>query len=829
MDSNIANRNYSAKMQNQNSLKRKDNATEIEQVYLSDSEPVYVEGYYGAAAATEGNEKQQLYKFFATLRKYWLIILAINLLATAAVIIYEAQKPDYYKADVRIQINNEMNPASGSGSGSFIFIPGNDPTYFTTQLQIIEGSGLLRRVVKTLDLEYNPAFFNSNRGRELTVWQNVLRMFQLYKPTPAQNNTGNQNALQNKLTLKKDSGLDLDNQAEQLAPYVDYLGNSLNVAPVRDSRTANKDTRLIEVEFTHYDPTIAAKVANAIADTYVLQNLEQKVQTNAAAGDFLQKRVAELQSQIRLGEERLINYGKSNQILSLDSSQNTVVQRLSDLNGKLGQAENDRITAEAAYRAAVQNPMTNEIVQSKDGRTSGLEGQLTTLRQRLDQLKTEYTEEWWEVVQVRRQIAGIEKELQVTRKLATNTSLGTLEQAFREAAARERELRNNFDKQRADVLKQNEAAINYRIIQQEIDTNKTLLDGLLVKSRETEVILNGTPNNVHIVDRALTPRSPAGPQRAKNILVVFMASLAAGIGLAFLLGWLNDTIRYSDDLEPQLGLPVLGMIPMIPAAYSGFAQKLLPARLATKKGRKLGKNVYNLDSFEKPVIAEAYHQLRTSLLLSTAGGPAQTILITSGQGGEGKTVTSLNLAKSLAQIGAKVLLIDADLRCPKLHTINDISNKTGLTSLLTTKNINQELIDDVIQKDPRGGLHILTAGPHTPNPANLLSSEQMRDLLKNLSSQYSHILVDSPPVLYFADSSILSTYVDAVVLIARNNVTSQQTVLQAKKRLLDVHAKVIGIVVNDIPLNSQQYYNYDYYQESSTKAVEEDHGMLGIN
>jgi capsular exopolysaccharide synthesis family protein len=221
--------------------------------------------------------------------------------------------------------------------------------------------------------------------------------------------------------------------------------------------------------------------------------------------------------------------------------------------------------------------------------------------------------------------------------------------------------------------------------------------------------------------------------------------------------------------------------------------------------------------------------LRTSLLLSTAGGPARTILITSGQGGEGKTVTSLNLAKSLAQIGAKVLLIDADLRCPKLHTINDISNKAGLTNLLTTKKLNQELINETIQKDPRGGLHILTAGPQAPNPANLLSSEEMRNLLKTLSSEYSHILVDSPPVLYFADSPILSTYVDAVVLIARNNVTSQQTVLQAKKRLLDVHAKIIGIVLNDIPLNSRQYYDYDYYKDSAPDTVEEDHGMLGLN
>jgi uncharacterized protein involved in exopolysaccharide biosynthesis len=199
------------------------------------------------------------------------------------------------------------------------------------------------------------------------------------------------------LNLKVDTTVNLDSQAEVLAPYVGFLKAGLDVSAVKDSRTTNKETRLIQVEFTHQDPQMAAKIVNSIADVYVLQNLERKVESNATAGDFLQKRVAELQSQIRFDEERLINYAKSNQILSLDSSQNTVVQRLADLNGKLSQAEGERINAETAYRAALQNPMRNVIAESKDPRTAGLETQLTGLRQRLEQLKAEFTEEWPEV------------------------------------------------------------------------------------------------------------------------------------------------------------------------------------------------------------------------------------------------------------------------------------------------------------------------------------------------------------------------------------------------------------------------------------------------
>jgi succinoglycan biosynthesis transport protein ExoP len=288
-------------------------------------------------------------------------------------------------------------------------------------------------------------------------------------------------------------------------------------------------------------------------------------------------------------------------------------------------------------------------------------------------------------------------------------------------------------------------------------------------------------------------------------------------------------VQNSDEIESELGLPLLAAVPAAPV---GLSKRLLPKAFPFRRKNRFLRSYYNLPLFERPAFLEAYLQLRTHLMLSTAGGPPQTILVTSGGEGEGKTLTALNLAASLAKNNDSILLIDADLRCPRINLIKELRNDCGLTTLLTAKEINEHLIEKTIQKDNDSNLYIMTAGERSVNPANLLCSEEMRALLGKLSTKYSHIIIDSPPALYFADSTILSTLVDSVIIVVRDNVSSKQSILKVKKLLHNVGAKVIGMVMNGIPRNGTNYNKYryyEYYEKTADLPDDEDGQVLRLN
>ncbi|HMF57487.1 MAG TPA: polysaccharide biosynthesis tyrosine autokinase [Pyrinomonadaceae bacterium] len=770
--------------------------------------------YRGYDLAAE--EEVHLLDYWRSVRKRLWLVISITVLMTTLAAIYMARKPDIYAAQARVQVDLEnINPALGTNRGGVnINYRISDPAYFNTQLQILSSPGLLRRVVKTLDLEHNQAFMHPQSQNTRSTWQNILKIVGL---GASSNSEQNQQATQDiPLTTNVASAVASEDlvEAKRLQPYVALLQAGLKIDPVKETRLLIKETRLIDISYTHQDPQIAAKIINALADTFVLANEEKRNENNNTTGGYMQKRIAELQTEIRADEERLINYANQHAILSLDAGQNTVVERLAGLNRQLLEAENQRKLAQAAYEASLQPGAAEARADDTNKQIQQYESSLVELRKKRAELLVDNTEEWPEVQQINKQIEVLERQLQESRTHAASTVTTNLKTNYMQAKATEDSLRDAFNKQRAETLVQNEAAVNYNIIKQGIETNKQLLDGLLQRSRENDVMGEGTPNNIHVVDYSLVPEGPIGPNRTRIVLLALILSFGFGVGFALFLDYLDDTVRSADDVEKILRLPALGVIPSI----EGRARrKLLPTAgsLQIRNGKGGGNQsllIFNTDN--RSALAEAYRQLRTSVLLSTAGRAPKSLLVTSSQPAEGKTTTATNIAISLAQTGASVLIIDADMRRPRLHSIFETVNGKGLSTYLSSEMSDAELLDMVEQHEP-SGLHYLTSGPVPPNPAELLGSEQMRKLLSCIEKSFTHVIIDSPPIASFTDGVLISTIVDGVLLVVHGGKSSRHVVRRARQVLQDVGAKIFGVVLNNVNISSHDHYYYQrYYQQS---------------
>lgn len=765
---------------------------------------------YNYGVDPNADNEVHLLDYWRAIRKRLWLVFGVVALITMLAIVYVARKPDLYEAQARVQVDLEDTGGVGNNPRP-LYGPTDDPIYFNTQLQILVSPGLMRRVVRTLDLEHNPDFFKGNPAQRPSTWQTLKRMAGLgSKPAatteakpPDQLPLASTNVAQ--ATAREDL-----NEAKRLEPYVNTILGDLKVEPVKETRASYyKETRLIDIKFSHTDPQVAEKVVNAIAEAYVFSNLEKRTETNSTTGAFLQKRIAELQQQIRTSEERLVNYAKNNQIISLDPNQNTVVERLAGLNQQLLQAENERKTAEAAYNAANAPGAATALADADAKQANEIEGTLVNLRQKRAQLLVDATEEAPEVKEVDQQIAELDKQLKDLRSRKSQTLLTNLNTRYQETLERERSLRKSFEEQRSQTLSQNEAAINYRIIQQEIETNKQLLNGLLQGAKENDVLLAGKPNNISIVDYALTPDSPVGPNRTRTVVAAFFLSIGFGVILALFFEYLDDTVHSTEEVERVLHLPALAVIPSVgPAVRRRAIAGITALQKQNGNNGQSSELLMNVDS--RSPLAEAYRHLRTSVLLSTAGRAPRSLLVTSSLPGEGKTTTAVNTAISLAQTGASVVIVDADMRRPRLQRIFEMHEAEGLSSILSSDVGESEMLE-LVRTDPASGLNVLTSGPIPPNPAELLGSDQMRRLMAALQGRYTHVVVDSPPISSFTDGVLIATMVDGVLLVVHGGKSSRHIVRRSKQLLNDVGAKVFGVVLNNVNLQSHDYYYYQSY------------------
>ncbi len=749
------------------------------------------------------------------LRTYWQAIRrniwwisGITLFATLAVAVYQIKQPDRYEARARIEIGHE-NSAPGlkeiAGAG-----PSEDSVYFNTQLQILTSAALLRRVVKTLDLEHESAFLNSSQGSRSSSPNNLPNRTE--RDRVASTNSEVLPAISTAETSKQ---LDL-NDAKRLEPYVEALAEGLKVEPIKETRTETRETRLINISFNHNVPEISSKVVNAVADAAVIMNLERKAEATTIAAEFLQKRIAELRSEIRQREQQLVSYAGKNQIISLDPNENTVVERLAGLNRELLEAENERRKADAAYKGALAPGAAESMVSDVNERNNPQETKLAELRQRRVQLLVENTEEWPEVKEVDKQIAEVETQIKKRQATAVASIRKSLETRYRQAIAREQSLRDAFNEQRNTTTAQNQAAINYKIMQQEIETNKGILQSLLQHSKENDIAQAGLTNSIHVIDYATNPDEPVGPKRLMNVGLALLLSLGLATVWALVRERFDNTFHSISDVEKKLHVPALSVVPPVKgASHRGVLSSIGPFTMMNNGRTERGPELLlgNHDS----VLAEVYHQLRATLLLSKDGLELKSLLVTSSLPSEGKTTTAINTAISLAESGANVLLVDGDLRRSHLHEILEVNNDQGLSNALSNGMDSAEILS-LIKKTEVEGLSLLTSGPQLKDSARLLDHEKLRHIIETLESKFTHLVIDSPPIVPFADSVILGAEVDGVLMVVQGGKSPQEIVLRSIRLLDDVDAVILGVLLNNTKLQPLDTYYQSYCQKYYLEA-----------
>jgi succinoglycan biosynthesis transport protein ExoP len=674
----------------------------------------------------------------------------------------------------------------------------DDNDYYKTQYEILKSRTLAAQTIQEQGLEKNVVFTGDGDGGGVLIealkWLQSLpsKAFALInsffrEPTP----------------VKRGSVLGINSE------LVDAYQGMLEVEPIQR-------TRLVKIAFNTPDPQFSAQVANAHADAYIRQGLKLRSQANQEAQSFLEEKLKELKKRVEESEAALNVYRREKGIISLDEKENIVVERLVDLNKRLTEAEAERIGLEAQVHLIRRRDYDSLPAVINSGLISSLKTQLTALQGEYANLSAQFKAGYPKLAQVKASLEEVELRLQhEIRKIVAG-----IVSTYLAARGKENELRAKMEQQKAATLQLKDAAVDYAVLAREVDTNRQLYDSVLGRMKEVGVAAEVRASNIFVIDKAEPPIIPSSPNKKQILLLAALLGLMGGLGLALFFEHLDDTLKTSEDAERYLSLPNLGLVPELPGSHRSFLERapIIGRRAARKNGNGFSEpeiTFYPREPEEKPVSSfhssgaanEAYRTLRTGILLSKAEQPPKTVLFTSAVHGEGKTATVVNSAMSFARMGARVLLIDADLRRPFCHKILGLRRGLGVAELLR----GEIQPSWAIQPTHVDNLFFISSGSSTLDPTEFIGSMKMRDILGSVRDHYDYILVDSPPVMAVSDALLLSTMVDGVVVVIGGQGTPRDTVKQACSRLHYAHAKILGTMLNRVNTNGNGYA--DYYDE----------------
>ena len=761
------------------------------------------------------------------------LILALAILVTAATAFYMYRLPSEYRATTQMLIEPRRPKMTSKDSININF--GQDANYYQTQLQLLRGSELMREVVIRTGLYREPNVFGDESRGPLSALQ------ALFSSEKADADKDALPMITDVDSAESRSPVALSPEEERrVTDYTNRLAGRLEVNQV-------ERTNLVTVSVTSTNAELSAKVSTQLAKIFRTKDAERETFGARKAYEDLTKSIDELRNQITTQENQLLGELRSNQLPLQEKGQDLAASRLTALSETWLKAMESRRQLEGRYNAAVsanargEGAAIPEITESKiyidavkfaAERQAKLQDDIRAVDKQIQAAETEksellvrYTEEFDGVKKVNERIQSLqtakekmEKEVseivstskKSVDKDAVSGALVSLRSQLESKRREEAQALAAYEREASAANLQGQAQTRLTTLKREIETSRNLLDTYTQRQKEQELaIANTEPDNIKIPAEA-TSGSLVGPNRSRNIMIAFIASLLAGVGLAFLMDYLDDSVKTSDDISRHLGLPTLALIPHY---MSTERRKLLAAGNVAPVGPAT--SLVTLEERQSPM-AEAYRHLRTSLLFSSAGKPPQSILVTSSQPSEGKTTTAVNTAITLAQADTEVVIIDCDLRRPRLHNYFDLDNNKGLTNYLSGERNTENLIKQCHDL-PR--LKVITSGPIPPNPTELLSSNEMKNLLQFLRGRYKHIVIDSPPAISFTDAAILSTVVDGVVLVAMANKSSIHLMRRFKQRLGAIGARIYGVVLNGLKSGSMEYdyYGngyYDYYRSA---------------
>lgn len=602
----------------------------------------------------------------------------------------------------------------------------------------------------------------------------------------------------------------------------------LEIKPVRE-------TRLVEIYFWAYDPKLSADAVNGLFDSFIDMNIEAKYEATEQATEFLTAQIITLRAEIENKEKEIQAYGAEKNIVILSDRETTIIDKLGELNKALTEAQIERVNKEAVYNETkisspdyIPSTVTNPLIQT-------LRADYVKLSREYKKKQELYGPDYPEIQRLKAELESAKDSLETETQ---NLIKGAYSE-FQAARKKESALEVVFNDQKQEAVRLNSSSILYNSLKIEIENNKSLLASLIRGQSETGIAarLKGLrKSNIKVVDRAEVPLSPSSPKKKQNMILALMVGLMGGLGIAFLLEYLDNSIKTSKDIEKYAKLPSLGIVPAFSANgfKKGYGEKVHSSKLVAgsknealssqlvagskneeEGGKKKKEKKQELETIElipyfspKSSYSESYRSIRTALLLSSADKDLKAIAVSSPLPREGKTATISNLAVTLAQMDKKVLLVDADLRKPRLHRIFNMKNLNGLTNFLTS----DIRMKDLIKPTEIDNLYLINSGPIPPNPAELLSSDKMTNFIEIIKQTFDYILFDTPPILAVSDALALSTKLDGMILIVWGEKTSREALIRAKEKLDMANVKTLGAIINNLKIRKHDYYyKHEYY------------------